>query len=191
MSQNSEWTQRLGLYIMQCRKKLGLNMVEASKKLSELEDKNFSRSQWNNWELGIREPSHHIYESMAKILGTTRELLAWDFLKESSANQIDRFNERNIDRDDIIHHIAIDNSLSPQIKKDDELLIDTANKSVKNLGLFAIDANNSLWVKWIRPELTGGFTVYCTDKNNYPDRTIKNLDEINIIGSIVNINRWL
>lgn len=194
MSQKSEWTEKLGLYIMQRRKKLGLNMVETSKKLSELEGQSFSRSQWNNWELGIREPSHHFYESMAKILGTTRELLAWDFLKNSAdnqINQIDRLTERGINRDNIIAHTAIDNSLAPRIEKGDEILINTTAQSVDNLGLFAIKGNGALWLKWIRPELNGGFTVYCTDKDNYPDQTVKSLDELHIIGSIVNINRWL
>ena len=192
--QKSERVAKLGQYIKQRRQKLGLNMVETSKKLSVLEGAEFSRSQWNNWEIGIREPNHHFYESMARVLGTTRELLAWDFLKDSATsqiNQIDRLTERGINRDNIVAHVAIDNSLAPRIEKDDEVLINTAVKSVDNLGLFAIKGNGSLWLKWIRPELNGGFTVYCTDKDNYPDQTVKSLDELNIIGSIVNINRWL
>ena len=194
MSKRNEWTEKLGLYIKQRRKNVGLNMVEASKKLSTMQGESFSRSQWNNWELGIREPSHHYYESMAKILGTTRELLAWDFLNESGniqTNQFDQLKERGIDSSNIIRHTAIDNSLAPQIKKGDELIINTAIKSVDNLGLFAIKGNSGLWVKWIRPEIKGGFTVYCSDKDNYPDQSVDTLDELDIIGTIANINRWL
>jgi len=194
MSQKSEWTGKLGLYIMQRRKKLGLNMVETSKKLSELEGQPFSRSQWNNWELGIREPSHHFYESMAKILGTTRELLAWDFLKNSTNNQvsqIDRLAERGINRDNILTHVAMDNSCSPKIDKGDEVLINSAINTVDKLGLYVIKGNGGLWIKWIRPELSGGFTVYCTDKENYPDQKVESVDDLDIIGSVVNINRWL
>jgi len=194
MIQKSEWTARLGLYIKQRRQKMGLNMVETSKKLSEMEKQPFSRSQWNNWEMGIREPNHHCYESMAKILGTTRELLAWDFLKSSSnhqVSQIDKLSERGINRDNILSHISVDNSLSPQIKKGDDLLIDTSINTVDKLGLYAIKGNGGLWVKWIRPELSSGFTVYCTDKDNYPDQKIDSLADLDIIGSVVNINRWL
>lgn len=194
MIQRAERMEKLGLYIKEMRKNVGLNMVETSKKLSQLEGKSFTRSQWNNWELGLREPSHHVYESMAKIIGTTRELLAWDFLEDScntSINKISKLKERGINRDKIISHVVVDNTLEPQLIKGDDVLINTACTNVENVGLFAIQGNGGLWIRWIRPELSGGFTVYCADKNHCPDQTVKNLDELKIIGSVVNVNRWL
>lgn len=194
MSKKHERTEKLGRYISEMRKNVGLNMVETSKKLSQLEGSSFTRSQWNNWELGLREPSHHVYESLAKILGTTRELLAWDFLKDScntSINQITKLRQREIKRDDVLNHVVLDNTLEPKVEKGDEVLINTASKCVNNVGLFAIQGNGGLWIRWIRPELNGGYTVYCENKSHCPDQTIKSLDEINIIGAVVNINRWL
>lgn len=190
-----ERTTKLGRYIQGLRKDSGMNMVEASKKLSQTENHPFTRSQWNNWELGIREPSHHWYESLAKVLGTTRELLAWDFLKNgcnTSINQINRLSERGISRDDVIEHLVNDDTVSPEVKKGDILLINTSDKKISKAGLFAIKDNNGcLWIRWIRPELNGAVTVYCSDKSHYPDQVVTDLKTIEIIGAIVNINRWL
>jgi hypothetical protein len=194
MTNRIERKEILGRYISEMRKNVGLNMVETSLKLSQLEGASFTRSQWNNWELGIREPSHHCYESLAKVLGTTRELLAWDFLKETcntSINQITKLKEREIKRDDVMHHIVIDNTLEPHLQKGDEVLINTANKSVFNVGLFALQGNGGLWLRWVRPELTGGYTAYCADKNQYPDQSVATLAELCVVGQVVNISRWL
>lgn len=97
---------------------------------------------------------------------------------------------RHLDENKLISIIATDSTMKGVIDKGDELLIDRSATTVTKSDLFAILVNNQVWIRWIRPEIGGGFTLAAEDKTQYSDNrlTQDELDELAIIGRVIRIS---
>lgn len=103
----------------------------------------------------------------------------------------DFLRDRGLDESKLAIIKIMDDSMAGTIDKGDEVLIDRSRRAVNTQDLFAFTVNKAVWVRWIRPEMNGSFTVYAEQPDRYPEKTIskEELDELNILGRIARITK--
>lgn len=114
-----------------------------------------------------------------------------DSVANNCAYEMDYIKSRFLNENKLISIVASDSTMSPVIKKGDELLIDRTATTVTKSDLFAILVNKQVWIRWIRPEISGGFTLVAEDKAQYQDTILsqEELDNLAIIGRVIRISR--
>lgn len=124
----------------------------------------------------------------ATIKGETVNL---DNVANQCAYELAYLKSRYLDENKLVSIIATDSTMKGVIDKGDELLIDRSATTVAKNDLFAILVNNQVWIRWIRPEIPGGFTLAAEDKSQYNDTrlTQAELDELAVIGRVIRISR--
>lgn len=188
------------------RKALGLTVAAVVEKLQ------CPRSRYSNWELGLRWPSITEIPRIAHVLGCSPSyLVGWtEQQTESGHAVIDRAAVTTADNTIVIdnatdvaalreHYLddigvapgqAImirvdDNAVSTAATAGDLALIDMTQRQPKARDLYGILVNNRIWLRWIRPELDGGYTI-STDDAQYAEQrlTAAELDGYHIIGRV-------
>lgn len=171
----------------------------------------FGLSQYSNWELGLRSPKvsdiarleEKIGIDGAYLLGLKTQgdghLKPFEYATsnvsgvKNLAQEQDNIAYRRsfletlgVDAEHFVSLIVSDNAMHKHCKENDEVLIDRKVTKVTGRDMFALVVNDLLWIRWIRPELTGGYTVHADDSKNYPDYELskKQLDDIKIIGRV-------
>lgn len=188
----------------------GLTVEEAASSVG------IGKSRWLNWECGIRAPKMDILPTVARAINSTAAYLAgfvdhegegsnaWQYIipngsKSSTqtvcsdliAFNVEGLRAKGFEERDVLMVKCRDNSLHIDFNEGDAILINTQKKTVNAPGIFAIlDNSNLIWLRRIRPEMTGGFTVYCDDKNNFPDQHFATLSDLNIVGSYIAHFHW-
>ncbi|HAS3046015.1 XRE family transcriptional regulator [Vibrio parahaemolyticus] len=113
-------------------------------------------------------------------------------VSNSTAFKIDYLKERGLTENKVSLVKLIDDSMSPELDEGDEVLIDQTVKTPKTNDLFALLVNGQIWVRRIRPELDGSFTICAGDSNRWPDQTVADteaLAKIDIVGRVCRIMR--
>ena len=194
------------------RKAMGFTVEQASKRAG------LGTSRWLNWECGARTPKLDMIPTIAKAIGSSASYIAgytdhqgessdsWRYIiangetpeiqqvsEELLAFNVDKLQERQFNERDILLVKARDNTLSPNLSEGDAILIDRRETAVKRVGIYAIrDDHGEIWLRWIRPEMSGGYTVYTSDKEHFPDQHFDStqLATLNIIGKYVGHWHW-
>ncbi|PSW53045.1 XRE family transcriptional regulator [Photobacterium leiognathi] len=196
--------------IKAARKGLGIRAEDAAKAAE------VGLSRWLNWESGLRLPKPDMMPNVAKVLNTTPSYLygyvdhqgegsnEWNYMipngeKDSTkafcsdflAFNVDRLHEKKLHERHILMVRCRDDSLNDDFSAGDIVLINTEKKAVTSPAIFAIlDGTGLVWLRRIRPEMTGGYVLYCDDKVNFPDQHFANLDDLNIIGKYLGHWHW-
>ena len=81
---------------------------------------------------------------------------------------------------------AEDDAMEGVISKGDLALIDMSRKPDAVRDLFAILVGDRIWLRWIRPEINGSYTMSAENSHQYPDETLttEQLQQLNIIGRV-------
>lgn len=121
-------------------------------------------------------------------------VLTLERVSDDSAFNISYIKRRGLNENKLTTILAPDDSMAGRkdlIKEGDELLIDRTQNTVSKADLFAILVNGQVWVRWIRPEIDGSFTIAAEDTEHYPDNrlTKDGLTELRIIGRVTRISR--
>ena len=85
---------------------------------------------------------------------------------------------------------APDDAMTGDIEKGDEILINRAETIPAYTHIFAIMMRGNIWVRRIRPEPDGSFTMEANNKSIQPDTKVS-LDDIHILGRVVRVCRNL
>lgn len=198
--------------IKAARKAAGLTVGEASFRAA------VGQSRWLNWECAARTPKLDMIPAIASAIGTSAAYIAgysdhqgessdsWRYIiakGESPAQQsvsndflafnIDRLRDKQIPERDVLLVNVRDNSLAPDLYEGDAALIDRRKKDVNKNGIFAIRDNSGLiWLRWIRPDLTGGYTLYTADKEHFPDQIMEaeQFAALDIVGKYIGHWHW-
>jgi transcriptional regulator with XRE-family HTH domain len=211
-----ETREKIAERLKKTRLDLNMPLVDAAKITG------LSTARISNWEQGLRTPKYDQVAELAKAYKTRPEyLVCWiekgeldniDAYKtvykttvttdqktieisnssNSTAYHRDFLKRKNLNEKNLISIIVNDESSPEEIKKGDELLINTLDKTVKTNDLFAILSNDNIWIRNIRPVLNSdAFIMSSGDKENYPDEQLskEKLAEINIIGRVVRVSR--
>jgi len=181
---------------------------------------NVTRSRYLNWECAARTPKLDMFPKIAKIFNVSASYVAGftqqfdeqeNNLKYITANQpkLDSKNlslisdkvaflssvltENGLTSENILLLTVKDNSMAPDLSKGDEVLINLSSTLVTQPDIYALrDSSNNVWLRWIRPELGGGYTLYANDKNHSNDQqlTTEQFKELDIIGRFCWSGRW-
>ena len=177
------------------------------------------RTRISNWETGIRNPqreelvklaaaldvspayligwiNEEIYSTHQPIEQNTLTLKNGETVTLESASSAHAYseqflNERDLKARQLIALTINDDAMHGEVNKGDSVLVDMQRKRAGGRDMFAMLVNGSVWVRWIRPELNGTFTVSAEDSEQYPDQTLsqKQLEALDIIGRIARIER--
>jgi len=94
--------------------------------------------------------------------------------------------QAKLDRERVLLVAAPDDSMTGVIGKDDRVLIDLADTRVWRDDLFAIIVSGRLWLRWIRQNLDGSYSIQAEMRDRYPDENIsaKTLESMHILGRV-------
>lgn len=118
-------------------------------------------------------------------------VLTLEQIADTSAFKLDYIKRRGLNENKLTSILAPDGSMADMIKEGDELLIDRSRTNITDADIFAILVNGRVWVRWIRPEMDGTFTLAAEDSSHYPDQklTAEQLDKLKVIGRVARIAR--
>lgn len=203
MSNEDDLRLFIATRITAARRSLGLTIEEAAQQTVPP----IKPSTWGNYEVATRGISIFKLISIAKSLKTTLQY----FIGESDdmggamsgfsvigtgaeklAISSTKFSKLGLRESDLITTKAKDSTIN-HIAVGDDIVIDISKKIACEHGLYLLKSgNNQQWLRYIRPEISGDFTLYCDDKTSYPDITMtsKELLNLEIIGKYVGHFHW-
>ena len=208
-------TKKTASRLRECRNKKGWTLAELASQLS------ITASRYSNWEQGIRTPGNEQLVALAELFGTTPSYLAGfldhegshtdnanyvqlnqpfsvkgklvesEQISNSSCYQTAFLMNKGLEPDKLTSIIAFDDSMANLICRGDEVLIDRNCQSVSHADVFAILVNDHIWLRWIRPELDGTFTIMAENTDHYPSQNYSkdDLDKLAIIGRVARVSR--
>lgn len=205
----------IGQRLRKCRDERGWTLEEAVKRLSHIATNPIGTTGMNMWELGERLPKLDAFVPLGKLYGVPASWLAGldenqhagdYFFPQTGTNEpgllLDNsiaddaiafraafLSEHNLSPDNLMLVRVPDDSMHGLLAKGDRVLIDLQKIEVTQRDLFAILVSGRIWIRWIRPEMDGTYTVSSTDPDHYPDMkcTAAELQKIQIIGRVVMI----
>ncbi|MCE2597169.1 helix-turn-helix domain-containing protein [Motilimonas cestriensis] len=201
-----------GARIKKCRIRKGLTQDELGKMVG------VDQRRVHAWETGNRGIHSSILNRIAANLGTTGEYLAtftdhegskgneWRYIIANSALEklrhaqsdllafnVDSLGQRNINESCIALLKSQDDALHKTIAKNDLVLIDKSKSEVVKPAIFAIATDSGeIWLRWMRPEINGDVTIYCDEKEHFPDSTLtkEQLKKLDIVGQVIGHWHW-
>lgn len=123
-------------------------------------------------------------------ISTKNGLLNLPQVTDSTAFSLEYIESRGLNRNKLLCIKQLDNSMAPLIAEGDEVLLDGDQTSVRGADLFGIVVNETVWVRWICPEMNNTYTLKAEDARQYPDgkMTREELDQLDIVGRVVRIS---
>jgi len=210
MSQQSDRQDKKELIaqrLIEVRNHLGWSIRDAVEALG------YVRSRYTNWELGIRMPGYQELEDIGNVtgcnpgyfVGWTNRMIDSSYVvldrttvktrvgsitvqnaTDVAAYRDDYLAEKGLKPSSIITVKAEDDAMEGVISKGDLALIDMSRKPDAVRDLFAILVGDRIWLRWIRPEINGSYTMSAENSHQYPDETLTTgqLQQLNIIGRV-------
>lgn len=173
----------------------GLGLVELSSKLG------ITNSRLANWESGLRRPRYESLNALAKELGVSAAWLSGAENVDGSQPRADNFvapaNSYRGSATLQLGSLALSSeylarrNLDPQkllvvrLPTDDEVIIDQSSTKVTVAAHYAVEANDHLFIRSIRPDLDGSYLVTSEEDHQTKHLTAEQLAELRIIGRVV------
>lgn len=84
----------------------------------------------------------------------------------------------------------LDDSMRDTLNRGDRAVIDARQSRIQGKDLFGLLVNGDVWLRWIRPEVNGTYTIAADDSDQYPDQQLsaEELTDYQIIGRVVALN---
>lgn len=137
--------------------------------------------------------SEYVTANNPKIEANKEKSSTCQFVSDSIAFRASDLKQRHIESHNIILLKVSDNSMHPDLSKDDDVLISLAESEIKEPDIYAIRENDgNIWFRWIRKEIGGSYTLYANDKTHSQDQVISESEfkNLNILGRYVWSGRW-
>jgi len=163
----------VGHRISKCRNDQRLTLEEAGVKVGA------TAQQLSNWERGIRPVSLEYLHKLSAFFDVS---FAWLGAADDKAL---RPKSSTI--------IVSDNLMMPDLKKGNEVEVDTSIKAPDSTDMFAIEVNNQTIVRWIVQEINGEYTVSAGDSKLWGDvkyADIHALHALKILGRVHSIKNY-
>jgi transcriptional regulator with XRE-family HTH domain len=108
---------------------------------------------------------------------------------DNTAYSVDYIKERGLDKHKLLSVIQLDNSMRDLVPEGAEVLLDINHRTIRGGDLFGIAVQGNVWIRSIRPELDGTFTLSACDQSQYPAKSMtkEQLEKLDIIGRVVRI----
>ncbi|MGL4869889.1 MAG: helix-turn-helix domain-containing protein [Aeromonas veronii] len=198
----------IGRRIKHQRRARGWTLEEMGKELG------VSGPRISNWEQGTRTPSIEQLSAMADLFGVSGSYLAamdgdkgrirdyvvtaaqnvvanggaviLDGIVARSALSIEHVEAMGWDPEKLVSVEQSDNALGDLIPRGAEVLIDKTQQAVTCEDLFAILVGRRAIIRWLRPEIMGGYTMWAG--NERQSLTAEELAALCIIGRVCRIS---
>lgn len=120
---------------------------------------------------------------------TKSGLLTLTQATDATAYSLDYLTARGLNRNKLLSIRQIDTSMQGVIEEGAEVLLDLEQQTVRGSDLFGIAAAGHIWIRNIRPEMDGSFTITAADSSQYPDQNVsaEQFKEIDLIGRVARI----
>lgn len=188
--------------IKSMRTALGLKLGEAAAQVG------IGATRWQNWESGLRVPPLNMYHDIARVLGRSPAWLAGlvdhdgdtdndnyfvpKLAKPVSSEAADILQLQKAALADLGYSdkqvtawVIDDNEMSPELEKGDLVLFDSTVGSIDGSDIYALmDNTNTLWIRRVRPEMFGKFSVICNNPE-ISEQLLDNLDNLKILGRYI------
>ncbi len=167
-----ELNKLIGARLAQCRKEKGWTLQYVAGQVK------ITLQRYHSWELGNRPVGIDYLHELAAFY-------------DKNGGWISGFDEKPDAAKGPTITIS-DTLMDPELKKGDEVQIDNSITLPTTTDMFAIEVNGQTWVRWIRPELDGSYTIKAADVKQCPTLKADNLNELKklkIIGRVYQIKR--
>lgn len=97
-----------------------------------------------------------------------------------------RMNYPDVDEEALGFMTVIDDEMTPTLKRYDLAIVDNGDKDIFRSGLFAVMVGNTVKVRRLSQQLSGGIEV-SRDKTHFPDETIPfdQIERLRVIGRVI------
>jgi transcriptional regulator with XRE-family HTH domain len=122
-------------------------------------------------------------------IATKSGLLSVTQATDSTAYSLDYLAARGLNRNKLLSIQQIDKSMAGVIEEGAEVLLDLDQQTVRGADLFGIAVAGHIWIRFIRPELNGTYTITAADNSQYTDQNLstEQFKDIDVIGRVVRI----
>ena len=132
--------------------------------------------------------SNYVTANPANI-ATKSGLLTLTQVTDSTAYSLEYLSSRGLNRNKLLSIRQIDKSMQGIINEGAEVLLDLEQKTVRGADLFGIVVQDHIWIRTIRPEMNGSYTITAADNSQYADQNLSAEDfkGVDVVGRVARI----
>lgn len=122
-------------------------------------------------------------------ISTKSGLLTLTQVTDSTAYSLEYLSSRGLNRNKLLSIRQIDKSMQGIINEGAEVLIDLEQNTVRGADLFGIVVQGHIWIRTIRPEMNGSYTIAAADSSQYAEQNLSAEDfkAIDVVGRVARI----
>lgn len=122
-------------------------------------------------------------------IATKSGLLTLSQATDSTAYSLNYLNARGLNRNKLLSIRQIDQSMQGVVEEGAEVLLDLERNAVRGADLFGIVVQDHIWIRFIRPELNGTYTITAANNAQYADQNLtpEQFKDIDVIGRVARI----
>lgn len=211
----SDIRKKIGARLKACRQATGWTFNETAARLSVIAGQKVIPSRYGNWELAINIPPLDQLVALGKLFGKPPAWLGAISDNDGTAPEAGRYTvpplsavptpagavdlgvdayapsgrwleEIKLDKARMLLVEAPDDSMSGVIEQGDLAMIDRSATRVCRDDLFAMLIGGRLWIRWIRQEIEGDYSIQAEARERYPDQPIsaEKLESLHILGRV-------
>ena len=122
-------------------------------------------------------------------IATKSGLLTLTQTTDSTAYSLDYLAGRGLNRNKLLSIRQLDKSMQGIVDEGAEVLIDLEQQTVRGADLFGIAVAGHIWIRFIRTEMDGTYTISAADNSQYRDQslTAEQFKDIDVIGRVARI----
>ena len=208
MTLEADLKKNHGQFLKELRLGAGLSQQKAVDQLRELYSQGPSRSSWNGYEFGSHAINLLLIPHLSKMFKIAPSVMAWHFseleytgdgftdirsqISKSGYALEQEMTDRGLEPAKLLAYTMPDNSMVPEIKEGAQLLVEPGIPEIVKPTLLIIEGKGgTLLVRYVKPLMGDGYTIYCHDKVHEADQELDNLNKLTIIGKVVSYTHFL
>jgi transcriptional regulator with XRE-family HTH domain len=108
---------------------------------------------------------------------------------DATAYSLEYLAARGLNRNKLLSIRQIDKSMHGVVEEGAEVLLDLDQQTVRGADLFGIAVAGHIWIRFIRPEMNGTYTITAADSSQYTDQNLsaEQFKDIDVIGRVARI----
>lgn len=133
--------------------------------------------------------SNYVTANPANI-ATKSGLLTLTQVTNSTAYSLEYLSSRGLNRNKLLSIRQIDRSMQGIIDEGAEVLLDLEQQTVRGADLFGIVVQSHIWIRTIRPEMNGSYTITAADNSQYADQNLspEEFKSVDVVGRVARIS---